>query len=1183
MRKSESKAIDEAKRGFALIVTVTMMILLSLIAVGLLSLSSITLRASDANLAKSEAKGNAKLALMLALGDLQELAGADTRITAPANSLAGQSSAPRQLTGAWRSWEGLDHDQASGEPSAPDYDLKLQTGERSDSDSEGRFLGWLVSSALESDATNPPDLISPADGDTRVTLLGSQMEDDSAKVNVATSSILDDEGEVSGSYAWWAQGNNTKALIEFDDSEPESAEEWSQRSASFARPYSEEFEIENEEELERAISYDSLIFVRDSVDSPTHQADYYDFTYFSQGLLTNAATGGWKRDLSLFSEKYSDGERSAWGTALPTSGLSTFTLEPGSVHETGLTTSRGGYLYPWVSEDNICMTWASLADYASLYKKMKLPSRGTASPYFEITSPNARRSPDEQSHDQYTIVEPILARNQFVVAYSSVQTGENTWRPLIATKPIAVYFNPYNVSIDSSTFVSEEMVFKGEMEAGRGDQSWPFRFRATLKGVPYDVARTTQFLGARNVNNTPDEQLGLRLETFFTRLSRMTRANLFNSINYRWKPGESKVMGISERELEGDPPLDFNNNITRILTGFNNDEAYKIFLDSDRGDSWSISEFRSERPTFTGRDTIEMEIALSAKASGGMTLPVIALRDADALDDPSEDGNVTFNRRAITTVYDSASLSSALPMPTLDPSPILGQMEYRAVSPTPFLTFSLGLRNLVDTNVKTKGYISHKQLIPLNFTDENIADTDISHSVFDWSIKALSGTLDEDLFSDVPGFSSDEDTSAFLGTSERSDLGVNRWSITELPTQPLLSLCELQHFDPAFLNYHYPLVANAIGNSHASPFIGASDLKVDRTNGLDHSYVANHLLWDDWFVSSLAPNTEDYVPTDDLDTVFGDFLSGEEDLRNTAYRRATNYTESEASDVVDEYKNDGESWQDVASEFVVNGMFNINSTSVKAWTALLKSQLLNRPVYQLINPAADATTLEIADAGDEVASVSRLTLNGAQNSTEGGAQDLVTAPQEWSEESLERLAELIVDQVQLRGPFLSLSEFMNRQITSDEDLAVAGAVEAAMIELASGNDANPYEPILSEYSGEEFQAANHATYEFARAGEGHVLYGTPGWARQADIMRPLAPILSARDDTFTIRAYGDARDRAGKVSAKAWCEAVIARTADYIDSSNDSTDSGDELSELNLELGRKFRIVSFRWLSENEV
>ena len=68
--------------GFALVVTLALMILLTVIAVGLLSLSAISLRSSSQTMAQGEARANARLALMLALGDLQKTMGPDRRVSA---------------------------------------------------------------------------------------------------------------------------------------------------------------------------------------------------------------------------------------------------------------------------------------------------------------------------------------------------------------------------------------------------------------------------------------------------------------------------------------------------------------------------------------------------------------------------------------------------------------------------------------------------------------------------------------------------------------------------------------------------------------------------------------------------------------------------------------------------------------------------------------------------------------------------------------------------------------------------------------------------------------------------------------------------------------------------------------------------------------------------------------------
>ena len=53
--------------------------------------------------------------------------------------------------------------------------------------------------------------------------------------------------------------------------------------------------------------------------------------------------------------------------------------------------------------------------------------------------------------------------------------------------------------------------------------------------------------------------------------------------------------------------------------------------------------------------------------------------------------------------------------------------------------------------------------------------------------------------------------------------------------------------------------------------------------------------------------------------------------------------------------------------------------------------------------------------------------------------------------------------------------------------------------------------------------------------------GVPLEINQANILLPLAPKLSARSDTFRIRAYGEVRDADDNIIASATCEAVVQR------------------------------------------
>ena len=166
---------------------------------------------------------------------------------------------------------------------------------------------------------------------------------------------------------------------------------------------------------------------------------------------------------------------------------------------------------------------------------------------------------------------------------------------------------------------------------------------------------------------------------------------------------------------------------------------------------------------------------------------------------------------------------------------------------------------------------------------------------------------------------------------------------------------------------------------------------------------------------------------------------------------------------------------------------------------------------------------------------------------------------------------------------------MNRQLSSTTNLALAGAVQtainyleddpmeilrapASMLSDTTMYETNPNDPKL-----------DGVNYEFTEAAEGSSAHGVPGWIRQADVLRPIAPILSVRDDTFTIRAYGDSRDGNGDIVARAWCEATIQRSRDFVDSADQGDSIEPPTNAVNEIFGRKYVIKSFRWLNAEEV
>jgi hypothetical protein len=170
------------------------------------------------------------------------------------------------------------------------------------------------------------------------------------------------------------------------------------------------------------------------------------------------------------------------------------------------------------------------------------------------------------------------------------------------------------------------------------------------------------------------------------------------------------------------------------------------------------------------------------------------------------------------------------------------------------------------------------------------------------------------------------------------------------------------------------------------------------------------------------------------------------------------------------------------------------------------------------------------------------------------------------------LARRLVKQVRQRGPFLSLGEFVNRRIGTS-DLCLKGPLQT-VIDEAGINSASLYDAF--DTSG------------YPENGKANILpnktgVGIPGYLTQADVLQSIAPVMTARSDTFTIRGYGEAKDASGKVLATAWCEAVVQRTPEFFDASDPPHTAVANLNKTNLTYGRRFAVISFRYLMPSEV
>jgi len=223
---------EGAGRGFALVTTLTIMALLSIVMFGVLSLSSVTVRSSSTARYELEAKENARSTLALASGELQEFLGPDQRVSAP-SAILDADPVTREIEGVrhphWVGvWSHLD-DKGSSVWIRDDAHGGLMDRRDQEGWQRGQnSLSYLVSGNEEGRrsaktfraANSGADLLDP------VTLVGRGSLGDHAErqrrglVEVERVSVQGGTGE--GHYAYWIGDLGTRANIATPDAHADS-------------------------------------------------------------------------------------------------------------------------------------------------------------------------------------------------------------------------------------------------------------------------------------------------------------------------------------------------------------------------------------------------------------------------------------------------------------------------------------------------------------------------------------------------------------------------------------------------------------------------------------------------------------------------------------------------------------------------------------------------------------------------------------------------------------------------------------------------------------------------------------------------------------------------------------------------------------------------------------------------
>ncbi|MGF1530806.1 MAG: hypothetical protein ACFCU4_05555 [Puniceicoccaceae bacterium] len=299
-------------------------------------------------------------------------------------------------------------------------------------------------------------------------------------------------------------------------------------------------------------------------------------------------------------------------------------------------------------------------------------------------------------------------------------------------------------------------------------------------------------------------------------------------------------------------------------------------------------------------------------------------------------------------------------------------------------------------------------------------------------------------------------------------------------------------------------------------------------------------------------------------------------------------------------KNEDLRKQESARHFENRGAFNLNSISTDAWHAVLKSDLnsggnewvfnerrtiglrtgfasRDQPLRNVFFKRPFSVGFDNDAIRDDAFSnvpsrLTKLSLDSTRDSSmfRNGFRALEgDDPQDIRDDQIRHLAWHIVEGIKEFGranqrPIRSIAEFLDLGIIQDaiEKVGVA-TVTPEMIARRLG----PTRPI-NEFSIPAPPIGDYPNNQHPTA------------LKQADVAAQISPFLSHRSDVFVIRAYGESLDpNTGLVAARALIEARVQRLVDPIDPvanpNPNAKISGDRL-------GRKFKLISFRWIDPNE-
>jgi|GEM_PF-3123780 len=1179
--KEDSEKVDDSarvdplrKHGFALVISLGLMAFILLLILSLTTFVRVETRNSSQQKNLSQAKQAALLGLQVALGQLQQYTGPDQRVTSSALIIEGST----RITGSLYNphWTGVWKNSAVSSmiPGNTSYSPQLLTWLVSGNESVPLPSGIsdaIIDYGPEANMMRNVEQLSPSSYDTSVTVVGAGSSylstddldgnsiEDGGGIAVPIVTIGDQIKGKTSRYGYWIGDEGVKARIDLRDPLQGASPDSSQGRTRLAVPGRNAAEIlsrdssdtpssalwgtdflVNSADSERIWSADELVYLLNTDDLTSKalvNTRFHDISLWSRGLLTDAENGGLKSDLTT-------------ATRFSNSDWSTFK-----------DTVAGGLIPPDLIFPPENKSSASPQDPGG-------PSWDVLRSFVQNSplNSNSKLSPSVHSPTNHGYA-PIIQEFKMFIGLSISGTGASR-RIRMHFMPAVTLWNPYDHTLSAQDYYMAfgSLYARIDSHVGLNPTHWA---EAGGSGTPDLDARLNPHINWSTIRNppqiTPD-----RIYRFEINCPDIPpgRAIVFSP------PDGGSAMALSENIPTSTAP--FN----RLSPGWRSGSNYYLDSDFQNGGALLATD-EVHHVSLSGGSGVYSDLRLGLSPSGFSNDPLLVIHDILywTLDYSSSNGGFLHLQQDKYPLVTLSGTGSS-PLGTTPFTDALG--NYETASYEPVLGYWMQLR--MSEKVLPEPYdLPQPWLKSYNprgpFYGETLIEKRTGAPRGFTTLPSYYKLLALDNFSTLynvnsngiytfPGFSVSSlsgEKSVLFRAFENDDDFI---SIGDLMHANLIPDVGNSMDNMAYLNYGSNYPSYAVGSSSQSPYIQADSTSPYRTtwpadsNNLfyggedlvfyDLPYLLNEALWDRFYFSSIDSSAT---------------MIANSRLTPIDKSSFTNYDPQDA--------------QSFAANFYVNGAFNVNSTSVDAWASVLGAFLGVSSAESAVTPSQSL--------------MNRVPFPQGSAFEDGGFADDENA---WSGsrkldlQEIRALAKAIVAEVKLRGPFLSLSNFINREIqgTAGSPTRARGLLDAA-IQNAGINDS------LAQDVGTSPMALTQATFDSLETYNGGyssfsnynidallepLVENISSALSQPDLMAKFGSILNVRSDTFTIRVYGDTLNAInGNESARVWAEAVVQRIIEPVQAQTGNPNEPN--ANTTNTLGRRLKVISFRWLNQEDV